>query len=78
MTHSQAFLKVVNDAKTRIKETTPDKVKARLDSGDRFFFVDVREDSASGNGDGPKETVVRARVEVVDLMGGVRLTPKDI
>src|SRR5690242_2723981 len=40
--------------------------------------VDVREDSASGNGDGPEETVVRARVEIVDLMCGIQLTPKYI
>jgi hypothetical protein len=37
----------------------------------RLGAVDVREDSAARNGDGPKETVVRARVEVVDLMGGI-------
>ena len=37
----------------------------------RLAAVDVREDSAAGNGDGPKETVIRAWVEVVDLMGGI-------
>src|SRR5687768_11055123 len=43
--HSPGFLKVVNDAKTRVKETTVDEVKARLDRGDKFTLVDVREES---------------------------------
>ena len=44
MSHSPAFLKAVNDAKKNIKETDVNTVKARLDKGDKFFFVDVRED----------------------------------
>jgi rhodanese-related sulfurtransferase len=43
--HSAGFLKVVNDAKTRIKETTISEVKARLDRGEKFLLVDVREES---------------------------------
>src|SRR5213079_1249631 len=43
--HSPQFLKLVEDAKKRVKETTVDDVKARLDRGDRFHLVDVREDS---------------------------------
>src|SRR5437879_1425072 len=43
--HSPQFLKLVEDAKKRVKETTVDEVKARLDRGDKFYLVDVREDS---------------------------------
>src|SRR3954451_1030171 len=42
--HSPQFLKLVEDAKTRVKETTVAEVKARLDRGERFHLVDVRED----------------------------------
>jgi len=43
--HSPAFLRIVNDAKKRIRETTVDDVKARLDRRDRFLLIDVREES---------------------------------
>ena len=42
--HPPRFLKVVNDAKTRVRETTVDEVKARMDRHERFVLVDVRED----------------------------------
>jgi rhodanese-related sulfurtransferase len=45
MKHSPGFLALVADAKTRVKECTTADVKARLDRGERFQFVDVREDS---------------------------------
>ena len=45
MQHAPAFLKIVNDAKSRVKETTVDEVKDRLDRGDKFTLVDVREES---------------------------------
>ena len=43
--HSPRFLQFVQDAKKRIRETTVDEVKARLDRGDRLLLVDVREES---------------------------------
>ena len=45
MQHPTRFLKVVDDAKTRVRETNVDEVKARLDRGDKFVLVDVREES---------------------------------
>src|ERR1022692_5245499 len=42
--HPQRFLKIVEDAKQRVRETNVDEVKARLDRGDKFALVDVRED----------------------------------
>ena len=45
MQHSPRFLKIVDDAKSRIKETDVDEVKERLDRDDKFLLVDVREES---------------------------------
>ena len=42
--HPPRFLKIVDDAKTRVRETDVDTVKARLDRGENFVLVDVRED----------------------------------
>ena len=39
------FLKIVDEARSRIRETNVDEVKSRLDRGDRFVLVDVREES---------------------------------
>jgi rhodanese-related sulfurtransferase len=47
--HSARFLKVVDDAKQRIRETTIDDVKARLDRQEKFVLVDVREESEYAN-----------------------------
>src|SRR5262245_47750894 len=45
MQHSPQFLKLVNDAKSRIQQTTVAEVKRRADGGERFLLVDVREDN---------------------------------
>ncbi|ULA62781.1 MAG: Sulfurtransferase [Nitrospira sp.] len=44
MTHNPGFLKVVDQARARVKECTVAEVKRRLDRGEVFHFVDVRED----------------------------------
>jgi len=43
--HAPRFLQIVNDAKQRIRETTTGEVKAKLDRGESFLLVDVREES---------------------------------
>ncbi|MDT8069426.1 MAG: rhodanese-like domain-containing protein [Terriglobia bacterium] len=43
--HSPRFLAIVNDAKTRVRENTVDQIRERLDKGDKFVLVDVREDN---------------------------------
>jgi rhodanese-related sulfurtransferase len=43
--HAPRFLKIVEDAKTRIRELTIQDVQAKLARGDRFHLVDVREES---------------------------------
>ena len=45
MQHAPGFLKVVNDAKSRVKETNVDEVKQKLDRGEKFMLIDVREES---------------------------------
>jgi rhodanese-related sulfurtransferase len=45
MQHAPRFLKIVNDAKSRVKETNVDEVKQKVDSGEKFMLVDVREES---------------------------------
>jgi len=45
MQHAPGFLKIVQDAKSRVRETTVDEIKDRLDRGDKFTLVDVREES---------------------------------
>lgn len=43
--HPPRFLKIVDDAKARIRETNVDAVKTRMDRGDKFVLIDVREES---------------------------------
>lgn len=44
MKHSEGFLKIVNDAKTRIKEVTVDQTRQRLAADSHALLIDVRED----------------------------------
>lgn len=48
--HSPRFLEIVNDAKSRVMECEIDEVKARLDAGESFHLVDVREESEFAKG----------------------------
>ncbi len=43
--HSPRFLRIVEDAKKRVHETSVDEVKAKIDRGEKFLLVDVREES---------------------------------
>ena len=43
--HPPRFLKIVDDAKKRVRETNVDTVKTRMDRGEKFLLIDVREDS---------------------------------
>jgi rhodanese-related sulfurtransferase len=45
MKHSPGFLALVEGAKKRIAECGIAEVRARLDAGESFHFVDVREDA---------------------------------
>jgi rhodanese-related sulfurtransferase len=43
--HSPRFLKIVEDTRKRVNEVTIDDVKAKLDRGEKFLLIDVREES---------------------------------
>jgi rhodanese-related sulfurtransferase len=45
MDHSSGFLQIVNDAKSRVRENTPEDVRRKQEAGDRFHLIDVREDN---------------------------------
>ena len=42
--HNEGFLKLVNDAKSRVRETDVDGYKKMLERGEKPVLVDVRED----------------------------------
>jgi rhodanese-related sulfurtransferase len=50
MAHAPNFLKLVQDAKTRVKETNVAEVKRRMDGGEKFVLIDVREDNEWAKG----------------------------
>ena len=50
MEHATKFLALVNDAKKRVKETNVADVKRRMDAGEKFVLVDVREESEFASG----------------------------
>ena len=54
MAHAAKFLALVNDAKKRIKETNVADVKHRMDEGEKFVLVDVREESEWAQGHLPE------------------------
>src|SRR5215207_2371744 len=51
--HSPEFLKLVQDARSRVQECTVADVQRRLAAGDTFVLVDVREESEWAAGHAP-------------------------
>jgi rhodanese-related sulfurtransferase len=45
MKHSEGFLKLVNDAKSRIREVTVDETRERMNANRSVRLIDVREDN---------------------------------
>jgi rhodanese-related sulfurtransferase len=73
--HPPRFLKIVEDAKTRVRETNVGEVKARMDRRETFLLVDVREESEFAKdhlpgaihlGKGIIERDIEARVPALD------------
>ena len=50
MKHSPGFLKLVDDAKSRVKEADFRDIKRRMDNREKMTLVDVREDSEWARG----------------------------
>lgn len=82
--HAPRFLQIVNEAKEKIRECVVDDVKRRLDGGETFHLVDVREQSefAAGHLPGAKhlgkgvierdieKTIPDPQTEIVLYCGG--------
>jgi rhodanese-related sulfurtransferase len=73
--HPPRFLKIVDDARSRVRETNVDEVKKRMDRGEKFLLVDVREESEYARdhlpnaihlGKGVIERDIEARVPQLD------------
>jgi len=50
MEHAPGFLKIVNEARPRVKELTLEEARQRLAANPKAVLVDVREDSEWQNG----------------------------
>jgi rhodanese-related sulfurtransferase len=50
MDHSPGFLRIVNEAKPRVKEITVTEARERLQQNPKAILLDVREDSEWQNG----------------------------
>jgi rhodanese-related sulfurtransferase len=50
MRHSPGFLRLVDDAKSRIKEADFREIKRRLDAREKVTLIDVREDNEWARG----------------------------
>jgi rhodanese-related sulfurtransferase len=54
--HTPEFLKIVDDARSRIRECDVADVKQKLDRNENFHLVDVREDAEWAAGHLPRAT----------------------
>ena len=48
--HSPGYLRLVDDAKTRVRQFTIDEFVSRLQAGERYILLDAREDHEWANG----------------------------
>lgn len=84
MHHAPGFLKLVEDSKKRVKETTAKDVKRKMDAGEKFLLVDCREESEWARGHLPgavhlskgvierdiEKTVPDTRAQIIIYCGG--------
>jgi rhodanese-related sulfurtransferase len=47
--HAPRFLKIAGDARASVRETSVEEVKKKIDKGEKFQLVDVREESEFAN-----------------------------
>jgi len=48
--HTSRFIALVAETKTRTKEITPLELKTKIESGESFYLIDVREESEWNTG----------------------------
>lgn len=78
MKHSPAFLRIVDDARQRVTETDVAAVRTRIDRGDSFHLIDVREDSEWDRGHLPGAVHVGRGVLERDIERMIPDTDADI
>jgi len=76
--HSKRFLSIVNDAKERISETNVEEVKDKIDRGDKFHLVDVREESEWNKGHIPNAMYIGKGVIERDIEKKINNTETEI
>jgi rhodanese-related sulfurtransferase len=77
--HAPRFLKLCEETKARVRETTVDEVKRRMDRGDKgFLLVDVREESEWNAGHIPGATHLGKGVIERDIEQKVPDTGKEL
>jgi rhodanese-related sulfurtransferase len=70
MQHSEGFLKIVNDAKSRIREISPEETREHLETGRPLHFIDVREDHEWNQGHAIEALVPDPSAEIILYCGG--------
>lgn len=76
--HAPRFLKVVDESRQVVRECTVDHVKSRLDRGETFHLVDVREESEWANGHLPGAIHLGKGVIERDIEAVITNTDADI
>ncbi|WP_437185974.1 rhodanese-like domain-containing protein [Planctomicrobium sp. SH668] len=69
--HTPRFLEIVNDSRSRVSECTVADVKKRMDAGETFELVDVREESEFANGHLPGARHIGKGVIERDIEGKI-------
>src|SRR5688572_28100129 len=72
MDHSPGFLKMVNEAKSRVKEITIDQARERLKQNPKAVLVDVREDIEWSNGHAAEAIHLGKEILERDLEGTIK------
>ena len=67
MVHSPGFLKLVNEARARVKEVTLDQARTRLANNPKAVLLDVREDHEWQNGHAMQAVHLGKRILKRDL-----------
>ncbi|MGH7449190.1 MAG: rhodanese-like domain-containing protein [Longimicrobiales bacterium] len=78
MKHNPAFLRIVDEARPRVTETDVAAVRGRIERGDAFHLIDVREDSEWAKGHLPGATHVGRGVLERDIETIIPDTGADI
>ena len=78
MKHAPGFLRLVNDARTRVPETDVATIMARVAKGERFHLVDVREESEFAAGHIPGAVHLSKGTIERDIEGRIPDTDSEI